>query len=1095
VYVVKKSIKMSIVKLLVMLVICMTLLLPVMARADDLQEADRLNREVVAMMNQGKFKEALPYAEQARAFCEKALGPESPKTATALDNLSYLYQQTGAREKTEPLLLRALAIREKKLEQNHTDTARSLNNLAHYHRERGDFDKAEPLFLRALKIYEQTGGPDKLDTAVVVWNLAELYNKKGVNDKAEQFYRRALTIYYKNLGGRHKNVEGAVYRLFQFYMKTGNYKKAEALVTEFLAFREKELGKEHADTVNTLHLLYSVYETQGNYGKAEPVFKRIVAMVEKKHGPEHPQTALYLNNLAMLYFRMGDYDRTELLLKRALAIREKVLGPEHRDTAQSLGDLATLYATIGLNDRAEQLYKRDLAVLEKILGPEHPDTAITMSNLGTFYRSIGLYDQAYPYYQRSLAVIEKVNGPDHPKTATMLANLAGLYAAIGNYDRAKPLLERSLEIRQKTLGMEHPQTASALGILAFVYMKEGDAGQAETLYKKALAIKEKKLGEKHPETAAVMNDLALLYAASGRSRDALSLMERVQSVDRDQIDQIMGFASEDQQRQFLKESNSNLDRYFSLIYRYFPNDADAASSAMRYWLARKGLLLETQQRIQDYLAHSASPQAREVFSRLVGTRQELASLVLAGAGAEGPGAGQKRMAELNAQKEDLEAQLSRLSKTYARKRLSWYANRVFGINAILPRASVLVDIAKFRDYDFKTGKWLKERYLAFILAPAKFAVVSLVDLGEAGAVDEKVALLKRDIKDTSLPRESLLKQSTALYRLVFAPLKKAIGDAGQIFVSPDGSLNLIPFEVLTDDDGRFLIDAYKFDYLSAGRDITVFGLEKETGRRYVLIGDPDFDVAAKAPERNAAAMSGRSRSLQGVTFSRLPGTREEVKTIGAILGPANCDIYLGKDARESVLQGKESPQILHLATHGFFLSDQDWSSLLSAKESRGIAIIEHDRPVRQKMTRIENPLLRSGLAMAGANRSLASEGASEGILTSDKILGLNLAGTELVVLSACETGVGEVRSGEGVYGLRRAFTQAGAKRLVMSMWEVPDRETKELMVDFYRNMLKETNYAEALRQAVLKQRAIVKKRYGYDHPYYWGAFVFLGDPM
>jgi CHAT domain-containing protein len=237
----------------------------------------------------------------------------------------------------------------------------------------------------------------------------------------------------------------------------------------------------------------------------------------------------------------------------------------------------------------------------------------------------------------------------------------------------------------------------------------------------------------------------------------------------------------------------------------------------------------------------------------------------------------------------------------------------------------------------------------------------------------------------------------------------------------------------------------------------------------------------------------RSRQMQGLTFSRLAGTKEEVEAIAALMGRSSREIYTGGSASESVLMQRKSPRILHLATHGFFLSDQDWSSMMDGK-SRGITITAREAPSGKKPVRIENPFLRSGLALAGANRSLAQEGVTDGILTAEKILGLNLRGTDMVVLSACDTGMGDVKNGEGVYGLRRAFTQAGAKSLVMSLWEVPDRETKELMVSFYKNLQSgKMNRAEALRNAALKQRQTVKARYGSDNPYYWGAFVFLGE--
>ena len=312
-------------------------------------------------------------------------------------------------------------------------------------------------------------------------------------------------------------------------------------------------------------------------------------------------------------------------------------------------------------------------------------------------------------------------------------------------------------------------------------------------------------------------------------------------------------------------------------------------------------------------------------------------------------------------------------------------------------------------------------------------------------------------------------------------------------MSPDGSLNLIPFEVLQDDKGRYLIETHTFRYVSAGRDIAGYGMIKEKGQKAILMGDPDFDLAAGNTSPDKETKVALSRSMKGINFSRLPGTKKEVEAIASILGSSASLTYTGKAATESVLTQSKSPRILHLATHGFFLSDQDWSSMMDEK-SRGIKIIVKDKDIPKKPIRIENPFLRAGLALAGANNSLAQEGATEGILTAEKILSLNLRGTDMVVLSACETGVGDVKNGEGVYGLRRAFTQAGAKSLVMSMWEVPDVETKELMVNFYRNLQAgKMNRAEALRQAALKQRQTVKARYGKDNPYYWAAFVFLGE--
>jgi CHAT domain-containing protein/outer membrane protein assembly factor BamE (lipoprotein component of BamABCDE complex) len=960
-----------------------------------------------------------------------------------------LYQQ-GRYAEAIPLAERVCEIQEKVLGPEHPDVAQSLNNLALFYKEIGSYDKAEPLYSRSLAIYEKVLGPEHPNTAASLSNLGALYNTIGAYDKAEPLYKRSLAI------------------------------------------REKTLGPYHSETALVLNNLAMLYEDMGAYDKAELLYKRSIAIKEKVLGPEHPLTATSLSNLASLYNTIGAYDKAEPLYKRSLAIREKTLRPDHPDTAISLNNLALFYKKIGSYDKAEPLYRRSLAICEKALGPDHPNTATSLSNLASLYNTIGAYDKAEPLLRRSLAICEKALGPDHPNTLTSLSNLAVFYNNIGAYDKAELLYGRVLAIQEKVLGPEHPSTALSLNNLAAVYQAMRVHDKAESLYRRSLVIYEKTLGPDHPSTALSLSNWAALYAAQGRSGEALALTEQAVRIDQRQIEQIIGFASENQQTQFLAINNDNIYHYFSLIRQSFPDNPTATKNALDIWLARKGILLEAQKRIQDVLAAGDNPQAQEIFAKLTGVQRELARLVLGVPGKEGPEAYQKRIADLTSQKETLEGQLSRLSQAFAQQRKTRIAT-TSTVASALPKGAVLIEMARIKDFDFKTGKWGASRYLAFVLSPGKGSDVSLVDLGEAESIDQQAASFKKSLGNSKAPPDVLAKQSNDLYRLIFTPLTSALGKSRQIFLSPDGSLNLIPFEVLRDDKGRYLIETHTFHYVSAGRDIAGYGMIKEKGQKTLLIGDPDFDLAAKQTTGEKERPLTRSRQMQGITFSRLPGTKEEVDAIAAILGRSASDTYTGVNARESVLMQKKSPRILHLATHGFFLSDQDWSSLMDEK-SRGITIIGKDKPSPKKPVRIENPFLRAGLALAGANRSLAQEGVTEGILTAEKILGLNLRGTDLVVLSACETGVGDVKNGEGVYGLRRAFTQAGAKSLVMSLWEVPDRETKELMVSFYQNLQSgKMNRAEALRHAALKQRETVKTRYGSDNPYYWGAFVFLGE--
>jgi len=1081
-------------RLLIVLILCLAVLAATPGWSEDnsLQQVKELKQEGLRLYKQGKYAESIVYAEKVLAIHEKTLGQKHPDTVQSLSSLGVLYMYMGTYGKAEPLLERALAMYEKFLGQDHPHTATALNNLAGLYYTMGAYQKAEPLLKRSLVINEKLLGPDHPNTALSLDGLAELYQVMGSYDKAEPFYKRSLTIRETLLGSEHPDTANSLNSLGVLYDKMGAYDKAEPLYQRSLAIREKVLGPEHPDTATSLNGLAGLYRATGAYDKAAPLYKRALAMYEKTMGSDHPHTATALNNLAGLYSTMGSYDKAEPLYLRALSIYEKTLGPEHPHTTNSLNSLALLYGEMGAYGKAELLYNRSLAIDEKTLGPAHPRTANSLNSLALLYMHMGAYDKAEPLYQSSLAIREKVLGAAHPSTAQSLNNLAGLYDTMGDYNKAEPLFLLSLAIKEKVLGPEHPDTAATLNNLAVLYMHMGAYDKAETLYKRALAICEKVLGVEHHNTVILLNRLAGLYAVQGRDSNALALMERTQLIDKKQIDQILGFASEAQQTQFLSTLAGNLIAYLSLIHQRFPNNHKAVRNALDVWLARKGILLEAQKRIQDVLAGEDNTKAREIFADLSRVRQELAGLVLGGPGKEGPQAYQKRITELTTQKETLEGQLSRLSQFFARQRKTRIAT-ISAIAAALPKDAVLVEMARIWDFDFKADKWGAPRYIAFVLSPGTSTEVSLVDLGAADSIDQKVAAFKKSLGNSKTPSDVLAKESKSLYKIIFAPLTSALSKSRQIFLSPDGSLNLIPFEVLQDDQGRYLVETHTFHYVSAGRDIAGYGMVKEKGQKAILMGDPDFDMIAGKTSPDKEIKVALSRNMQGINFSRLPGTKEEVEAISSILGRSAGTTYTGKAATESVLTQMKSPRILHLATHGFFLSDQDWSSMMDEK-SRGIAIIGKDKSATKKPLRIENPFLRAGLALSGANNSLSQEGATEGILTAEKILGLNLRGTDMVVLSACETGMGDVKNGEGVYGLRRAFTQAGAKSLVMSMWEVPDRETKELMVSFYKNLQSgKMNRAEALRNAALQQRQTVKTRYGKDNPYYWGAFVFLGE--
>lgn len=349
--------------------------------------------------------------------------------------------------------------------------------------------------------------------------------------------------------------------------------------------------------------------------------------------------------------------------------------------------------------------------------------------------------------------------------------------------------------------------------------------------------------------------------------------------------------------------------------------------------------------------------------------------------------------------------------------------------------------------------------------------------GIDGAIDE----LRKSLRDNK--RKDVGPLARAVDELVMRPVRALVGDATHLLVSPDGALNLIPFEALVDEQNRYLIERYSFTYLTSGRDLLRMQVARNNPGNPLVLADPSFgepetDQLAKADTRKLRLSRKRQsivtgNDLSSVYFAPLSGTEQEAQAIKSLF--PEVTLLTGTEATEARLKQASAPRLLHIATHGFFLTDE-----LNATDTRGTRAISAS-------AKIENPLLRSGLALAGAN--LRSGAGDDGILTALEASGLNLWGTKLVTLSACDTGLGEVKNGEGVYGLRRAFVLAGAESLVMSLWPVSDYVTREMMTAYYRNLRQGQGRGESLRQVQLS----MLKRKGREHPFYWASFIQSGE--
>lgn len=918
----------------------------------------------------------------------------------------------------------------------------------------------------------------------------------------------------KNLNENAVRVAFIFLREAKVLKEKGNYHDAIRMTEKALVILEKTFGSEHIHVSEILTILARLNQASGEYEKTILLYTRALKIKENTLGSNHQEVGSLLHALAKVYNFRGDYAASEPLLQRALAIYEKTLDPEHLDLAKCLDDLASVYSSMGEFGRAKHLFEQSLAIREKVLGPDHQDIAISLSSLANLYFWEFEWPKAESFFKRSLDIRELAFGSKHPKVAWSLLDLGNFYSFVGEYRKALNLHERAFDIFTKNFGPDHLSVGMCLGGLARTYQSLGDYDKAEFHYIRSLEIEEASLGCEHPGLSGTLHNLATLYNDLGKFRNAHFLLMRGKKIEDKLIDRLRGFFSEERAFRVLATWWANLEMDLTLVAQHFSDNPAFLKDALDLCLSRKGLTLDLGRNFHRTLVSSDDPEVKGTVEELNEVRGQIAQIYFSRPVKADTKEYRHKIARLLNKKKELEETLSRFDSVLVSKKKAYKADSNEVAQA-LPENSALLEFVRldpFRSRSKSNNKpveWSDTRYLAFVLRAGIADRVDLIDLGVAEEIDRTVKRLRNEMMDDAQRgSNNCLETLSILHELVFKPVKKALGDSKRIFISPDGFLNLIPFEVLKEPTGHFLIEDYTFNYLAAGRDILDFGSAQGKGGKALLIGDPDFNLSYEDKETNLKGIISKGNGgrdtmkhlpyMRDFCFMRLPGTREEVDCIHYLLGRERSVVYTGSEALEEVLMGTESPNILHLATHGFFLKDLDTRHLLGELAGRGInpvSMIPSNETV--SIARGGNPLVRSGFALAGANVVLGSDELerSDGIVTAEEILGLKLMGTDMVVLSACETGVGGLKIYEGIYGLRRAFMQAGARSLVMSMWSVPDRETKELMIEFYKGIISgRMNRCQALRQAALKQLKIVRRRYGHANPFYWGAFIFLGEP-
>ncbi len=945
--------------------------------------------------------------------------------------------------------------------ERHLATATAEDELASLLQYEGEYEEAEPLFLDALRIRREQLGPDHVYVGATLNNLGMLHQATGDLEAARDDITESLDILTRALGDDDLNVAAITANLGILLQRMGDYDGAERHLLRALEVRRAALGDDNPDVASSLNALASFYYDSMDYAKAEPFLRRATATWQEVLGNDHPYVALSLSNMGALLAARGEYSEAEAFHRQAVDIYRATLGDEHPDLAFALHNLAHTLESEGDYAGAEPLFRESLEIRRSAFGDTHPEVAVSLNGLAHVLQVAGKYDEAEPLYREALAMHRELLGDDHLEVATDLSNLASLLEETGRLDEALGLYREALEIRTRTLGGQSAAVAYNLSSIGHLELREGYPVAAEMT-----------LGE-----AASVYDAARLRAGTGMSSATMALRLRPPLV-------------------------------ALAVSRLEQGKVDDAWPAAERALARTlaDLLMSAEERSLTRAESVREDSLRSLLANLEGEVLAYAGAAASDSTGEAARLGEESRHRLLEAEADWSAFQQRLAEAHPVTE-----GHLFPLERIQRALGQETAIIGWIDADVGGGDVESWGYVIRHDGSVGWARCGSATGSTVRSLQRRYGKYREQISDPSSSSAGLLRDARSIWRERLEPLMPSLEGARALVVLPSGSVLGLPLETLVDDAGVLVGDRFAVSYAPSA---TVFAWLEERGETagrsdaMLLVGDPPFteaDLEAMESEASEAGVArgasedtesddpraagdpergvrgGRS-SLEGLP--RLPGSRAEVLSLSSLTDDAT--VLLGPDATEQELVELASEDklkdygIIHLATH---------------------ALVDDERPDQSALV-LSQVDLPDPLESA-----LAGSRIYDGLLTAGEIVREWDLDCDLVSLSACETALGKEVAGEGYIGFAHAFLQAGARGMLLSLWKVEDTATSLLMRRFYENRLGvyddergnepgfKMSKADALREAKAWLRAYTDADgyRPYDHPYYWSAFVLIGD--
>jgi CHAT domain-containing protein len=1042
----------------------------------------------------------------------KARGEIHEDTAQSASYLGFLYEQMADYKKAEKYLLISLELKEKIHGAKAIELAFGLGNLGSLYRDLGRCREAERIYLRCLGILEAGHGKDSIETAKTSNELAIVYDRMNEYAQSDKLYSRSLTIAEAKYGRNHIALVDFLDDWGRSYIAQGKYVKAEEVLMRGLRINEKEFGAGHPSVLSLLEDLASLYGETGRYGESEAVLQNILKInkahperfndfsvsrtlgnlgllyqsmgnlkeseefLKKSHdmavtllGKNHPDIATSLNNFGVLYQMKGELKEAERYFSKSLAAKKSIFGDDHPETAGAMVNIAELYRSIGDFSSAEKSLSTALGICRRKLGDGHPNTSKCLNNLAVVQTSMGKYQEALKHLDASIAVTRLSLGEKHPEHALSLANQASLYLMMGDYRKSISIIDNLLKIHVENFGENNPRAALLLSNLAWANLMMEDYREAEQLLHRCLRIYNNSVTKEHPERIKNLAAMSMAQLSAKKSDSAINYARQATAGRKELLRTVLSFASENQRLEFQRTQRSD-----SMMYTLAdgPELADLV-------LCTKGIVLASL--LEDRLTTqtSSKPATKERVSRMMVAKRRLNKLRLEinkNRSPKGLKQAQKELITVKNEVDQIQKELAVKLTGYgmARRSLSIKAKDV---QSVLPEGQTLIEYVQYEQYMGKNR--FEPHYGAIVILPQKKPI--WLRLNSVDVIDNLLARSTPSNQVSGKAFEEILRE---LYDKLVAPILKVIPRGTQtLILSPDGRLNFLSFATVLTEKNRFLCEDYSIKYVSSGRDLLSTKKTQPSKADLLVFANPSFN---EKPEGMASTKGGAVNlsslerdELRGtLKFNALLGTQKEADYLeshaeGWMLQPK---VYSEQRATEAAINDIHSPHILHLATHGFFLAEE------KPKEQVQLNNLMQGSNGQKKYPGLaRNPMYRSGLALAGAQKTLDAWAKDEvpptetdGILTAAEASLLDLEDTWLVTLSACKTGRGEARAGEGVLGLRRAFIQSGAQNLMMTLWPVSDKYTADFIKSFYDRAMINGDAPQAL--ADVQRDLLVKHR-------------------